>query len=202
MNRLDRAPLVPGDDAPLVPGPVVAWRAWALSGHDGTLRLRPVGRYSRPWPPRRPVEARCGRWRFHRAPSMDCTCGVHATREYELLRRVRGPTVVGSVALWGAVVEHTLGYRARFGYPVRLCLVCAICFWQLGARSREPVVVAALRGGQRMPLCDHHLSTAFAVEPSVKRLTPADDALGALLDVYGVQELSSLVATVGSAEAA
>lgn len=47
-----------------------------------------------------------------------------------------------------------------------------------------------------MPLCDHHLSTALAGEPSVKRLTPADDVLGALLDVYGVQQLSSLDATV------
>jgi hypothetical protein len=35
----------------------------------------------------------------------------------------------------------------------------------------------------------------------VERLTPADDVLGALLDVYGVEELSSLDTTVGSAEA-
>ena len=53
-----------------------------------------------------------------------------------------------------------------------------------------------------MPLCDHHLSTAVAIEPAMKRLIPADDALGALLDVYAVQELSSLDATVGCAEAA
>ena len=32
------------DHAPLVLGPVIAWRAWALSGHDAMLRLRPVGR--------------------------------------------------------------------------------------------------------------------------------------------------------------
>lgn len=185
-----------------MPGPVVAWRAWALSGHDATLRLRPVGRFARPWPPRRPVEASCGHWRFHRAPNGDCTCGVHATREPGLLQRARGPAVVGTVALWGTIVEHALGYRARLAYPLRLRLVCPICFWQLGAaRSRAPVVVAALRRERSMPLCDDHLGTAFAVGLSVQRLTPAGDALDALLDLYGVKELSFLDATIGSAEA-
>ncbi len=189
------------DGAPLVAGPVVAWRAWALSGHEEMLRLRPVGRYARPWPLRRPVEAGCGHWRFHRAPSIGCTCGVHATREPELLRRARGPVVVGTVALWGTIVEHALGYRATYGYPLRLCLVCPICFWQLGAaRSRTPVMVAALRREQSMPLCDEHLGTASAVGLSVRRLTPADEALGTLLDLYGVGEMSLLDATVGSAE--
>lgn len=109
---------------------------------------------------------------------------------------------MGTVALWGTIVEHALGYRARLAYPLRLRLVCPICFWQLGvARSRAPVVVAALRRERSMPLCDDHLGTAFAVGLSVQRLTPAGDALDALLDLYGVQELSFLDATIGSAEA-
>jgi hypothetical protein len=103
---------------------------------------------------------------------------------------------VGTVALWGTIVEHALGYRARLGYPLGLCLVCPICFWQLGAaRSRPPVVVAALRRGPTMPLCDKHLGTAFAVGLSVQRLTPAGDELHALLDLYSVGELSLLEAT-------
>ena len=28
--------------------------------------------------------------------------------------------VVGEVALWGRVIEHTLGYRAEYAYPIRL----------------------------------------------------------------------------------
>ena len=195
-----RSPPRARDETPLVPGPVVAWRAWGLSGQCGTLRLRPVGRFARPWPPRRPVEASCGHWRFHRAPSLGCTCGVHATREPELLQRARGPAVVGTVALWGTIVEHALGYRARFGYPQRLCLVCPICFWQLGpARSRAPVVVAAMRRGPTVPLCDDHLGTAFAVGVSMRRLTPSGDALQALLDLYGIEELSLLDAAFASA---
>lgn len=105
---------------------------------------------------------------------------------------------MGTVALWGTIVEHALGYRARFGYPLRLCLVCPICFWQLGsARSRTPVVVATLQRRRIMPLCDNHLRTASAVGLSVQRLTPAGDALHALLDLYGVGELSLFDATVG-----
>jgi hypothetical protein len=108
---------------------------------------------------------------------------------------------VGTVALWGTIVEHALGYRARFGYPLRLCLVCPICFWQLGAaRSRAPVVVA-LRRGPTMPLCDRHLGTAFAVGMSMRQLTPSGDALGALLGVYHVGELSLIDATLDGAGA-
>ena len=198
-----RSPPRARDETPLVPGPVVAWRAWGLSGQCGTLRLRPVGRFARPWPPRRPVEASCGHWRFHRAPRLGCTCGVHATREPELLRRARGPAVVGTVALWGTIVEHALGYRARFGYPLRLCLVCPVCFWQLGAaRSRPPVVVAGLDRRQSMPLCDKHLSTASAVGLSVHRLALADDVREALLDTYGLEGLSLLDATTTSSHGA
>jgi hypothetical protein len=104
------------------------------------------------------------------------------------------------VALGGTIVEHASGYRARFGYPQRLCLVCPICFWQLeAARSRAPVVVAALRRGPAMPLCDRHLSTAFAVGVSMRCLTPAGDALQALLDLYGIEDLSLLDAAFASA---
>ena len=109
--------------------------------------------------------------------------------------------MAGTVALWGTIVEHALGYRARFGYPLRLCLVCPICFWQLGlARARVPVAVATLGRRQNMPLCDNHLSTASAVGLSVRRLTTADETLDALLDIYVVNELSFLDAIVGSAE--
>jgi hypothetical protein len=108
---------------------------------------------------------------------------------------------VGTVALWGTIVEHALGYRARFGYPLQLCLVCPICFWQLGpGRSRAPVVLAALGRRRSMPLCDNHLSTASAVGLSVRSLTPADETLDILLDLYGVSELLVLDATVGSAD--
>ena len=96
-------------------GPIDRVASLGAVGSAGrTLRLRPVGRYS-PLAPSTTDRGPLSHWRFHRAPNIDCTCGVHATREPELLRRARGPTVVGSVALWGTIVEHAHGYRARFG---------------------------------------------------------------------------------------
>lgn len=109
---------------------------------------------------------------------------------------------MGTVALWGTIVEHALGYRARSGYPLQLCLVCSACFSQLGPwRSRAPVAVAALGRRRSMPLCEGHLGTAFGVGLSMQRLTPANDALDTLLDIYGVEELSFPDAIIGSAKA-
>jgi hypothetical protein len=83
--------------------------------------------------------------------------------------------------------------------PLRLCLVCPVCFWQVGPeRSRIPVVVAAVRRRQSMPLCEKHLSTATSVGLSVRRLAPADDVLDALLDIYGVEELSFVDTSIAS----
>jgi hypothetical protein len=178
------------DGTPLVAGEVLAWRAWTLTGADPVPRLRSVGCFARVWPPREPIEARCERWRLHRAPSLGCTCGIHATRELALLQRTRGPTVIGTVALWGTIVEHTLGYRARSGYPQRLGLVCPICFWQRGTSGSDaPVVVASLRGGERMPLCGAHLGTVSAVGPPVRHVMTPEEVLAGLLDLYGAHEL-------------
>ncbi|HXF36669.1 MAG TPA: hypothetical protein VNO17_05740, partial [Actinomycetota bacterium] len=111
------------------PEPVEAWRAWTLWGRrDGTgLRLRPIAGRSRPWPPLRPAEASCGLARLHAAPNLHCSCGLHGTRHPAALKRAKDPAVVGTVALWGTVIEHDLGYRARFAYPQRLRLVCTFC---------------------------------------------------------------------------
>src|SRR5439155_20917739 len=88
--------------------PIVAWRAWALTGHrDGTeLLLRPVAGRSRPWRPMEPAEAACKHARLHGAPNVDCSCGLHGTHDVEILRRTRCPAVLGRVAFWGRVIEH------------------------------------------------------------------------------------------------
>jgi len=57
-------------------------------------------------------------------PHSDCTCGVYAAKSIEHLRQFgyvsRG--IHGEVYLWGTVVEHELGWRARFAYPKSLFL--------------------------------------------------------------------------------
>jgi hypothetical protein len=126
-----RAPTLEGLTTDTASEPIVAWRAWALTGHrDGAeLLLRPVAKRARTWRPREIVEASCRTSRWHEAPDPSCTCGLHGTHGLEVLRKTRCPAVLGRVALWGRVIEHEHGFRAQFAYPQRLRLICQFCFW-------------------------------------------------------------------------
>lgn len=171
--------------------PVLGWRAWALGGRrDGSEpRLRPITGRGRAWPPRRPAEATCGLARLHGAPNLHCSCGLHAATDPEALRRAKDPAVVGTVALWGTVIEHARGYRARFAYPQRLRLVCTFCFWRWGlARSRADVV-GLLPRGRLVPLCRDHaaLSRRYGLVP--RHLLDARAVLQELLAAYAVDPL-------------
>ena len=172
--------------------PIVAWRAWALTGHrDGTeLLLRPVAGRSRPWRPMEPAEAACKHARLHGAPNVDCSCGLHGTHDVEILRRTRCPAVLGRVAFWGRVIEHELGYRAQFGYPQRLTLVCQFCFWLWGPHGTRPAVVGWLQRDELIPFCWPHLEQAqrYGMEP--RRLLPADEIDLRLRETYAVDMLA------------
>lgn len=172
--------------------PIVAWRAWALTGHrDGTeLLLRPVAGRSRPWRPMEPTEAACKHARLHGAPNVDCSCGLHGTHDVEILRRTRCPAVLGRVAFWGRVIEHELGYRAQFGYPQRLALVCQFCFWLWGPHGTRPAVVGWLQRDELIPFCWPHLEQAqrYGMEP--RRLLPADEIDLRLRETYAVDVLA------------
>jgi hypothetical protein len=97
--------------------------------------------------------------------------------------------VLGSVALWGRTVEHTLGYRSEFAYPQRLRLVCPVCFWQRGRSVTRPRIVAIDRDGAAMPLCDEHRRTAEASGLALGRWTPGRDLESRLLAEYRVEIL-------------
>ncbi len=172
--------------------PIVAWRAWALTGHrDGTeLLLRPVAGRSRPWRPMEPAEAACKHARLHGAPNVDCSCGLHGSHDVEILRRTRCPAVLGRVAFWGRVIEHELGYRAQFGYPQRLALVCQFCFWLWGPHGTRPAVVGWLQRDELIPFCWPHLEQAqrYGMEP--RRLLPADEIDLRLRETYAVDMLA------------
>jgi hypothetical protein len=172
--------------------PIVAWRAWALTGHrDGTeLLLRPVAGRSRPWRPMEPAEAACKHARLHGAPNVDCSCGLHGTHDVEILRRTRCPAVLGRVAFWGRVIEHELGYRAQFGYPQRLALVCQFCFWLWGPHGTRPAVVGWFARDELIPFCWPHLEQAqrYGMEP--RRLLSADEIDLRLRETYAVDALA------------
>jgi len=171
---------------------IEGWRTWTLEGsRDGSeVWLLPIAGTGRRWPQREPVRAECARRRLHRVPGLECTCGIHATDRLDPLRRTRDPTVLGTVALWGRVVQHAYGYRAQHGYPQRLGLICPLCFWQWGAEaSRPPVAAVRHRGGRLVPLCDPHLDLCRRHGYPVRRLLDAEGVERTLLDAYAVDVL-------------
>jgi hypothetical protein len=171
--------------------PVLAWRTWALSGRrDGTdLLLRPVAGRSRPWRPREPAEAACKHARLHAAPNVDCSCGLHGTRAIDVLRWARSPAVLGRVALWGRVIEHDLGFRAQYGYPQVLGLVCRFCFWQWGPLGSHPTVVGWFPRDELVPFCGPHLDLARRYGMHPRRLLAAGPVEVRLRDTYAVDAL-------------
>jgi hypothetical protein len=172
--------------------PIIAWRAWALTGRrDGTgLLLRPVAKRARTWKPKEIVEASCRTSRWHEAPDPACTCGLHGTHGIELLRKTKCPAVLGRVALWGRVIEHEHGYRARFAYPQRLRLICQFCFWRTGARHGTPAHVGWFPRDELMPLCAEHLAVARRNGVTPRHVLAADQVAQRLRDTYAVDLLA------------
>jgi hypothetical protein len=145
--------------------PIDGWRVWNLSEGAAGPRLLPAGSGVDSWEPRRATEARCGAPRLltaglgkHTAPDIRCRCGIYASRSLDVFERPRPAwppaPVVGTVSLWGTVVEHERGWRGRFAYPSRLRLVCAMCAW-FEPGTGIPQVVHAF-GSRLYTLCAFH----------------------------------------------
>jgi hypothetical protein len=185
---------------PVAGEPVVGWRMWNLSEDASGPRLWPAGSGGDlVWPPRRPVEARCTipRWLAkggpHEPPGLECRCGIYAARSLDVFDRERPawppPTVVGRASLWGRVVDHDQGWRARFAYPARLRLVCAMCAW-LEPGPGVPAVVHAF-SGRLYALCAIHRAGIEVPGGRRTRPTGTDPAEleSRLLDAYAVDLL-------------
>jgi len=174
--------------------PIVAWRTWTLGRSRLAERplLLPIAGPGSPWVPREPARASCRRRGVHGGvvPGARCRCGLHATDELEPLRRAREPTVLGRVALWGRVIEHEHGYRAEYGYPQRLRLICPLCFWRWGAAPPNPCAAVLVgRGGRVRALCHPHRELAERSGMGARRILPAAAVEEALLSAYAVDPL-------------
>jgi hypothetical protein len=180
---------------------VVGWRTWDVSLDDETgPLLLPVGSGVDVWAPRRPLRARCGVpavlslfRRPHEAPDPGCRCGIYAARSLDAFDRPRPawppPPVLGTVSLWGRVIEHERGWRAAFAYPARLRLVCSMCAW-FEPGPGAPVTVHRFLG-RLYTLCERHRGGIEV--PDTRRSRPTDvdpRALEAsLLGAYAVDLL-------------
>jgi hypothetical protein len=118
--------------------PTVGWRAWDVVDEGDGFRLRSVV-YDALWIPRRELIARCLHrtfafpWRRrseHVAPASRCGCGIYAARgPEEAASYLDGRSwaeglsvhrVIGTVSLWGRVVECARGWRGSRAYPRRI----------------------------------------------------------------------------------
>ena len=120
--------------APDYAEPLSAWRLWEVEDLDAAPRLRSLYRDSF-WPVGAPLEAKCEAQRLrlsrrprHAAPRETCTCGIYAA-PFELVRKKLAVDhdfppaclfVIGTVSLWGDVLECERGWRAAFAYPSRI----------------------------------------------------------------------------------
>jgi hypothetical protein len=118
--------------------PTIGWRTWLVVPEGGAFRLRSVV-YDTLWPVRNELVARCLHravslpWRrrsVHSPPVDDCACGIYAAREpQEAAAYLDGRSwadglsvhrVIGTVSLWGRVVECTRGWRGSVAYPRKI----------------------------------------------------------------------------------
>lgn len=180
--------------------PVVGWRIWNLSEDASGPLLWPTGSGVDPWPRRRPVEARCTVPRLmatgmrpHETPGLDCRCGVYASASLGVFGHERPawppPPVVGRASLWGRIIAHDRGWRARFAYPDRLRLVCAMCAW-FEPGPGAPTVVHAFCG-RLYTLCDIHRGGIQVPDGRRTRPTGMDprELQSRVLDAYAVDLL-------------
>ena len=97
--------------------------------------------------------------------------------------------MIGTVALWGRVIEHENGFRAEFAYPQRLRLVCHVCIWRYGLHQADCDVVARMERGRLVPLCGNHLDLSRRCGLRFRSVEPAHEVNSALLGEYAVDPL-------------
>lgn len=156
----------PSGAAPDLIEPVVGWRCWGVVRDTEGLRLRSLI-YETIWPARRALSAVCLKQVIlppgaegvtrHPAPAAACACGVYAA---STLRRATefidgyAPTggivhrVIGTVALWGSVVEGDRGWRAANAYPRAIFVPQA----RPGTRDLPAEVIADGLAGYGVPI--------------------------------------------------
>lgn len=127
------------DGVPDLIQPIEGWRVWKIlivpSPHEGLPILRSVV-LDTAWTPRREVAAEHSFDLGAKCQGLvksSCSCGVYAFKgpeeAFRYLLGVRDrllgmavDTALGTVSLWGKVVECERGYRAQYAYPRHIYL--------------------------------------------------------------------------------
>ena len=110
--------------APDYVGTLIGWRGWDVNDDRELASLGSTNL----WEPKKITRARCNRHYHHAAPHRDCACGFWSFKDRKrmtnMLRGYVGDVkVIGSVEIWGRVIECKNGYRSEYAYPKELWLL-------------------------------------------------------------------------------
>lgn len=107
---------------------LTSWRGWKVKDR----KLFGIGKHFL-WTPGKAFPSSCHDNYFfdqdeHEAPHNTCKCGYWSFRNLDLLKKalhdyIKDVDVVGTVEIWGRVVECENGYRSEFAYPKELWLL-------------------------------------------------------------------------------
>jgi hypothetical protein len=180
--------------------PVVGWRGWFLRLTSSGPELAPAGWWRVGWPSLEPMTARCSAGRGHRSPDPGCDCGLYAFRSGTALRSFKAWfPVIGTVSMWGRIVEHEHGWRAEHAYPDRLRLICETCLRTRTTRGTGIPVVAGTSSKGAASQVSLSAWCATHVPAGLDQTWPAPEVSGALLaryavDVLPVERIESVIA--------
>ena len=205
-----RAPAGAGDAARARPSrsmtavldrPVIGYRLWLA--RDGAL----CALDGEPWAPG-DVMARCRHTSEHRAPEIDCGCGLYVLHRRP--REVPDGCVLGMVVAWGALAVHIDGLRAQHARPVALARTSSVApamLSDLAARYAISVVdlelltVVGQEFGTTVPAehqpIDHARLLTFVTYAICRheQCRPPDAMLDLAHDVFARRVLARLLAT-------
>jgi hypothetical protein len=154
--------------------PIVGWRTWLVVHEGEDFRLRSVV-YDALWPTRKELVARCLRrsrallfpWRRrseHVPPAAGCGCGIYATgepgeaasylEESSWGEALSVQRVIGTVSLWGRVIECRRGWRASHAYPQAIYIPATRDRKPRKAEPRQEVALALTEYGVPVELLD------------------------------------------------
>jgi hypothetical protein len=113
------APPIPARSPDYV-GTITAWRGWGVDAG----KLVALG-CDHVWEPKEKERAKCREDNTHPAPKLDCSCGFWSFRTLDLLTQalsgyLEEVVVVGTVEIWGRVIECENGFRSEYAYPKEL----------------------------------------------------------------------------------
>jgi hypothetical protein len=100
---------------------LTAWRGWQID----SAKLSALGT-DHEWEPKKAQQAICKNHE-HPAPQKSCSCGFWSFKTLDLLTEALKSysdhvTVIGTVEIWGRVIECENGFRSEFAYPKELWL--------------------------------------------------------------------------------